>query len=142
MNTMKKLYILVIAMISVSSLFAQDRSRNNYGNEPYRNDNKQWVYNQQNKDNADRAYSNNDRYYNGRGQQMRERDRRAAIDRVNHDYDQRINQFRSDRSLNAYERNRRIAEAQRERQQKIGSFGKGIVTGAIVGLIAGVLLSK
>jgi len=139
---MKKLYILVIAMISVSSLFAQDRSRNNYGNEPYRNDNKQWVYNQQNKGNADRAYSNDDRYYNGRQQQMQEKDRRAAIDRVNHDYDQRINRFRSDRSLNAYERNRRIAEAQRERQQKIGSFGKGMVTGAIVGLIAGVLLSK
>ena len=139
---MKKLYILVIAMISVSSLFAQDRSRNNYGNEPYWNDNKQWVYNQQNKDNADRAYSNNDRYYNGRQQQMRERDKRAAIDGVNQDYDQRINQFRSDRSLNVYERNRRIAEAQRERQQKIGFFGKGIVTGAIVGLIAGVLLSK
>ena len=163
---MKKLYILVIAMISVSSLFAQNHSRNDYGNDGYRNDNKQWgysqqnngrndyrkdgydknnqqpVYNQQNKDYNDRNYLNNDHYYNGQQQQMQERDRRAAIDRVNHDYDQRINMYRNDRSLNGYERNRRIAQAQRERQQKIGSFGKGIITGAIVGVIAGVLLSK
>jgi len=139
---MKKLYILVIAMISVSSLFAQDHSRNNYQKDTYRNNDKQQAYSQPYKNYNDRAYTNDDRYYNGRQPQIQEKDRRAAIDLMNRDYDQRISRFRNDRSLNAYERNRRIAEAQRERQQKIGSFGKGMVTGAIVGLIAGVLLSK
>jgi len=145
---MKKLYILVIAMISVSSIFAQGRSRNDYGNNTRWNDRQQPVYNQQNQGYNDRNYSQNDRYskydrnYNGQQQQMQERDRRAAIDRVNQDYDQRINQYRNDRSINSYERNRRIAMAQREREQRIGSFGKGLITGGIIALVAGVLMSK
>jgi len=138
---MKKLYILVIAMISVSSLFAQDHSRNNYQQDTYRNNDKQQAYSQPYKNYNDRAYTNDDRYYNGRQPQIQEKDRRAAIDLMNRDYDQRISRFRNDRSLNAYERNRRIAEAQRERQQRIGSFGKGLITGAVVGLIASVLFS-
>jgi len=138
---MKKLYILVIAMISVSSLFAQDHSRNNYQQDTYRNNDKQQAYSQPYKNYNDRPYTNDDRYYNGRQPQIQEKERRAAIDLVNRDYDQRISRFRNDRSLNAYERNRRIAEAQRERQQRIGSFGKGLITGAVVGLIASVLFS-
>ncbi len=137
---MKKLYIFLIAMISVSAVFAQDRGRNNYQKDNYRQDNKQWGYNQSNGNDRGRGYADNDRYYNGR--QLQERDRRAAIDIVNRDYDQRIYSYRNSRSMNRYERDRRIAEAQRERQQKINSFGKGAITGAIVGLIAGVLLSK
>ncbi len=138
---MKKLYIFFIAMISMSTLFAQDRGRNNYQKDNYSRDNKQGAYQQQQDNNKDRGYSNNDHYYNGKQQQMQEKDRRAAIDRVNRDYDQRISRYRNDRSMNPYERDRGIAEAQRERQQQINSFGKGAIAGAIVGLIAGVLFS-
>jgi len=159
---MKKLYIFFIAMISVSGLFAQDRSRNNYEKDNEQNRNKDWNYTHQNdtyKDNAysnddryynrqpqiqeqDRRYSNDGRYYNKQQPQIQEQDRRAAIDRVNRDCDQQINRYRNDRSLNPYERERRIAQIQQERTQKINSFGKGVITGAIVGLIAGVLFSK
>lgn len=138
---MKKLYIFIIAMISVSTIFAQDRGRNNYQKDNYQQNNKDWSYNQPKDNYRDKGYAKNDRYYNSQQQQMDERQRRAEIDRVNRDYDQRINRFRNDRSMNSYERDRRIADMQRERQQKISSFGKGAVAGAIVGLIAGVLLS-
>jgi len=139
---MKKLYILFLALISVSTMFAQDRGKNRHQKNDYQQDNKQWEYNQPNNTSYDRGYANSDYYNNGRQSNMHEKDRRAAIDRVNHDYDQRISRFRNDRSMNRYERDRRISETQRERQQKINSFGKGIITGAIVGLIAGALFSN
>jgi outer membrane protein assembly factor BamD (BamD/ComL family) len=138
---MKKLYILFIAMISMSTLFAQDRGKNNFQKNDYQQGNKQWGYNQQNDNYKDKGYSNDAHYYNARQQQMQEKNRRAEIDRVNRDYDQQIGRYRNDRFMNSYDRDRRIAEAQRERQQKISSFGKGIVTGAIVGLIAGAIFS-
>jgi len=138
---MKKLYILFIAMISVSTLFAQDRGKNGFQKNNYQQDNKQWGYSQQNDNYKERGYSNDTHYYNGKQQQMQGKDRRAEIDRVNRDYDQRISRYRNDRSMNSYDRDRRIAEAQRERQQKIGSFGTGMVAGAIVGLIAGAIFS-
>jgi len=138
---MKKLYIFFIAMISVSTIFAQDRGKNNYQKDNYQKDNKQWGYNQQNDNYKNRSYSNDDHYYNGKQQQMQEKDRRVAVDRVNRDYDQRISHYRNDRSLNVRERDRRIAEAQRERQQQLSSFGKGAIAGAIVGLIAGAIFS-
>jgi hypothetical protein len=138
---MKKLYILFIAMISMSTLFAQDRGKNNFQKNDYQQGNKQWGYSQQNDNYKDKGYSNDAHYYNARQQQMQEKNRRAEIDRVNRDYDQQISRYRNDRFMNNYDRDRRIAEAQRERQQKISSFGKGIVTGAIVGLIAGAIFS-
>jgi hypothetical protein len=138
---MKKLYVFLIAMISVSTIFAQDRGKNNYQKDNYQENNKQRGYNQQNDNYKDRAYSNDDHYYNGKQQQIQEKDRRAAINRVNRDYDQRISRYRNDRSINSYERDRRVAQAQRERQQQISSFGKGAITGAIVGLIAAALFS-
>jgi hypothetical protein len=136
---MKKLYIFAITMISVTGAFAQGHNKD-YNNDHYRNDGKQWAYNQHDRDNRDNRYDHNDGYYKGR--QYLEKDRRAAIDRVNRDYDERINRFRRDRAISAYERDRRIAEAQRERQTKIRSFGTGMITGAVAALIAGVLLSK
>lgn len=137
---MKKLYVLLLAMISVGSVFAQNRGDYHQENGYSRND-KKWEYNQPGYNNQDRNYPNHDPRYNQQ-QQMQERDRRAAIDRVNRDYDQRIMRYRNDRSMNRYERDRRIADAQRERQQKINSFGKGIIAGAIVGLIAGAIFSN
>ena len=139
---MKKLYILVIALVSTGSLFAQDHDRNHGQKDNDRNNQQQqWSHQEQYGGYKDQGHQNNDRYYNERQEQMREQDRRAAIEGVNRDYDQRIYGYRNDRSMNRYERERRIAQAQRERQQKIGSFGKGMVAGAVVGLLAGVLLS-
>ncbi|MEP7277364.1 MAG: hypothetical protein ABI813_01865 [Bacteroidota bacterium] len=140
---MKKLYIFSIAMITVSSLFAQDQGRNNYQKENDRNGNKGWAYTRQNNNNfKDSRYSNDDHYYNRQQPQIQEKDRYAAIDRVARDYGQRINGYRNNRSMKPYERIRRIAEMQRERDQKINSFGKGVITGAMAGLMAGVLFSN
>jgi len=138
---MKKLYVVLIAMISVSSIFAQDRGWNNHSDNRYPAENRSADYPRYH---ANNDYNNqqapaNNRYYGQ--QQMQERDRRAAIERVNRDYDQRIDRYRNDRSMNRYERDRRIAQARRERQQQVSSFGKGAVVGAIVGVIAGAILS-
>lgn len=63
--------------------------------------------------------------------------RREEMDRVNRDYERRINNYRYDRSLNNYERNRRIQEMQRERNTKLKSFGAGAIVGGILGVILG-----
>jgi hypothetical protein len=135
---MKKLLILAIAMMSFGAVFAQQRTDKN----------DKWERNQSNdRRNTntrinDHSYSN-DHVYNNNRQDDRydnrydNRDHRADIERVNRDYDQRINGYRNDRSINSYERDRRIRQAEYERTQKINSFGKGVVVGALAAVILG-----
>jgi len=139
---MKKLLVIAIAAFSFTAASAQN------GNDNYRQDrypvdqrNDGW-YNKQPDDHGygrddDRNRQSNDHGY-GRND---DRNRQAAFDRMNRDYDQRINGYRSDRSMNRYERDRRIREAEMERQQQSRSFGKGMVVGGVVGLILGAVLS-
>ena len=135
---MKKLIILSIAIMSFGAVFAQQR--NDRGRQPQ-------GYNQQN-NNHDRDYSSNNNHgYNNRdnnwnnNQRYDNNDHRADIERVNREYDQRINGYRNDRSINTYERDRRIRQAEYERSQKANSFGKGVVVGALATVILGAILS-
>jgi Ni/Co efflux regulator RcnB len=132
---MKKLIILCIALISFSAGFAQDRSKSGH-----MKDNNERGYHQRMDDHKDRSYSN-DRGYNGNDQWMYKRKRQAGMEQANRYRDQRISNYRNDRSLHSSERTRSIYEPQRGGQQQVNSFGKGIVAGAIVGIIAGAILS-
>jgi hypothetical protein len=89
---------------------------------------------------AIRGYSN-DHSYNQQDRRYDERNHQADVDRINREYDQRIGGYRNDRSINSRERERRISIAERERQQKVSSFGGGVAVGAIAGVLLGVLLS-
>jgi len=63
------------------------------------------------------------------------------MDRVNRDYDRRINDYRNDCSLSSYDRDRRINETERERKEKTASFAKGAVIGGVAGVLLGVLIA-
>ncbi|MCW3094287.1 MAG: hypothetical protein JWP81_5356 [Ferruginibacter sp.] len=133
---MKKLIVLFIAAIFINAASAQgynDRGRMNERQETWNT--RSTVTRYENTHSNDHEYDKKDR----RADDYR---RQAETDRANREYDQRINQYRNDRSINAYERERRINDMQRERQQKVNSFGKGLVVGAIAGVLLGVLASN
>ena len=110
---MKRIFTLLIALATFSGVFAQrnmpdyDHSSNNW-NAPTDN----------------RHYNDNDGYYNDRSDHAiiisndnnryqhndhyNDYDRRAEVDRINRDYDRRINDYRKNRRLNACERERNI----------------------------------
>ena len=138
---MKKLLVLLMAVFSVSAAFSQNYHRNRGSNRT------QTVISFPNEYNS---YSQNNGYYNqgsqnygynNQGRGYDERYRQAEIYRINRDYDQRINSYRNNRYMNAIERQRRIREMEYERNQKLHSFGGGVVVGAIAGLILGAIIS-
>jgi hypothetical protein len=137
---MKKLLILSIAMLSFGAVFSQ---RNDMDRRSDRNQ----SINMRHVSNDNSSYSNGHVYNNNNSQDNRyddrydNRDHRADIDRVNRDYDQRINQYRNDRSINSYERDRRIRQAEYERTQKVNSFAKGAVVGVLATVILGAIFS-
>lgn len=59
------------------------------------------------------------------------------MERINRDYDRRINDFRNNRRLNAYERDHYMERTERERGEKLKAFGGGALLGGIVGVIIG-----
>ena len=133
---MKKLIIILIAALSFTAASAQSR-KDSY-NRPDRNQVNQTRDNGYNNDlrhSSDYAYNNNNAYNKGRN----DRSRQATYDHMNQQYDQRIDGYRNDRSLGSFERDRRIKEAEQERQEKSKSFGNGIVIGGIAGLLIGIL---
>ena len=152
---MKKIFILSIAMLSFTAMFAQQRSndwrtdRNQSTNVRTSNDrndgryNDNHVYNQQDRNYNDRSngYGDRNNGYNDRNNNYNDRERQMNIDRVNREYDQRINEYRNDRRINSYERDRRIRQAEYERSQRVNSFGKGVVVGAVATIILGAILS-
>ncbi len=89
-------------------------------------------------DRAIDMHRNDDR---GRGfDRMNDRDRRAEMDRINHDYDRRIDDYRNNRGINNWERNREIDRLKRERAAKLKSFGGGVLLGGVLGFILGTQL--
>ncbi len=130
---MKKLLIILIAAVSFNAASAQSRNgsyqkkdrkqvtqtKNNHNYEDqsrakdhaYNNSdhNKEYAYN----DNS------NDRRYNTNYGKNDDRNRQAEYDRINYDYNQRIDQYKNDHSLSARERERRIYKAQQERQRAL-----------------------
>ena len=133
---MKKLIIILAAVLSFNAVTAQGRNNNRYNDkdryqvsttgEYHHNNNDQW---------RDRGYNNN-------GYNNDKYNRQVEYDRMNRQYDQRINGYRNDRSINSYERQRRINEAERERQQKAKSFGTGLVVGGLAALVLGAIISN
>jgi DUF4097 and DUF4098 domain-containing protein YvlB len=131
---MKKLIIILIAAISFSAASAQSRN-----NSHYTQDRRQVT--QKDSRNYNNANRSNDHAYNNNNQWKNDRDRRNAYDGMNKQYDQKINGYRNDRSLSANERDRRIREAEQERQQQSKSFGTGAIIGGVAGFLLGVLVS-
>lgn len=133
---MKKLIIILIAAISFNAASAQSQNSSRYSQ-----DRRQVMQNDsRNYNNANRsnhyAYDNNNNH-----QWKNDRDRQDAYDRMNRQYDQKIDGYRNNRSLSSNERNRRIREAERERQQQSKSFGTGAIIGGVAGFLLGVLAS-
>jgi hypothetical protein len=143
---MKKLIIIIIAAISFNAASAQSR------NGTYKKQDRGQVtqaknnhnYNDQSGSNGyayNNSHNNRDYAYNNNYGKNDDRDRQAQYDRVNRQYDQRINEYDNDRSINSRERYRRINEAQQERQRSLAGFGTGAVAGGVVGFILGALVS-
>jgi len=133
---MKKLIVILIAALSFSAASAQSR-KDSY-NRPDRNQvNQAWDnrYNNDQQRSNDYAYNNN-AYGKDRNS---DRSRQENYNRMNQQYDQRIDGYRNDRSLGNYERGHRINEVEQERQEKSNSFGNGMVIGGIAGLLIGIL---
>ncbi|HUZ61676.1 MAG TPA: hypothetical protein VMU83_23060 [Hanamia sp.] len=130
---MKKLIIILIAAISFNAASAQSR------NASYRQqDRKQVTQTRDNHNYNNQSHSKDYAYNNG---QKYDRNRQVEYDRINQQYDQRINGYRNDRSINTYQRDRRIRAAEIERQQSLRSFGGGAIVGGIAGFLLGVLVS-
>ena len=138
---MKKLIILSIAMMSFSAVFSQQRNDMDRRSDRNQSTNMRHTSNGNNSYSNDRMYNNNHNQDNRYNDRYDNRDHRADIDRVNREYDQRINGYRNDRSINSFERDRRIRQAEYERTQKVNSFGKGVVVGALATVILGAIFS-
>jgi len=137
---MKKIFTLILVaagLLSVNAASAQNRNDryNKQDRYPVNQQNDNWNNNQRNQS-KDYGYNNQ----RGRNNDY-DRQRQAEYDRMNQEYDRRIDGYRNDRRLDRYERNRRIQQAEQERQQKAKSFGTGVVVGGIAAILLGVLIS-
>jgi hypothetical protein len=146
---MKKIFTMILVaagLLSVNAASAQYRNdrNNNQGSYPVYQQNDNWNNNQgqQSRDygSNNRRGRNND--YERQRQYEYERQRQAELDRMNRDYDRRIEGYRNDRRMSRYERERQIQQAEYERQQKAKSFGKGMVVGGIAAIVLGVLIGS
>jgi len=133
---MKKIFtlILVAAGLSFNAASAQNR------NDRYNNDDRYQVNQPNDNRNYNERHQSKDYGYNNQKGRNNDYKRQAEFDRMNRDYDKRIDGYRNDRRLNKYERDRRIQEAELERQQKAKSFGTGMVVGGIAAILLGVLI--
>jgi len=148
---MKKIFILLLSLGSLSTVFAQSnrydgnpggysQSNDDHRDRDYRStgyDNRNGSYDNRNNgyDNRNGGYDNrNSAPYDNRNVRN-DRQRQQEIDRVNRDYDSRIDNYRRDRSISQYERNRRINDLERERSSKIKSFAGGLILGGVLGVI-------
>ena len=132
---MKKLIIILVAAVSFNAASAQ-----NMNAAYHQQDRRQVLQTRDNHNYNDQYHSNDYAYNNNRGQNM-DRDRQADYNRINQQYDQRMNGYRNDRSINAFERDRRIHAAEMERQQSLRPFGGGAIVGGVAGFLLGVLVS-
>ena len=136
---MKKFITLILfaaATISQASAQSKNHKDNGYNNQD------RYQVNQHNDNwrNNDRKQSK-DYGYNGNKGRNDDYKRQAEYDRMNREYDSRIDGFRNDRRLNRYERDRRIQQAEQERQQKVKAFGTGVVVGGLAAILLGVLIA-
>lgn len=131
---MKKLIIILIAAVSFNAASAQSMNASYH-----KQDRKQVIQTRDPRNYNNQSYSKDYAYNNN--EQKFDRNRQADYDRINQQYDQRINGYRNDRSLSAYDRDKRIHAAEMERQQSLRSFGGVAIVGGIAGFLLGVLVS-
>lgn len=132
---MKKLIIILVAAVSFNAASAQNM------NASYRQQDRRQVAQTRDDHNYNDQYHSNDYGYNNNRSQRIDRNRQEDYNRINQQYDQKINSYRNDRSINVYDRDRRIHEAEMERQQSVNSFGGGAIVGGVAGFLLGVLVS-
>lgn len=141
----------MIMLGALNTAFAQSRSGKN--DRWSRTQSRESVYNRNDSRYDTRDYpgnpygygsNRNDRYGSSRNDDRyyEERRRQEECDRINREYDNRIDAYRRDRSMNEYERNRRIEQEERQRKEKLKSFAGGAVVGAVAGVLVGILISK
>lgn len=133
---MKKFYILLVMLASITSVSAQHGRNNDYRNNDNRGNKKAVVMNHGRNHQSgdwDNRYDNKDR--------RRDIERQREMERINRDYDRRVYDYRHNRSMSCYERDRRIAQMERERQARLKSFTGVAVVGAVAGVILGVLIA-
>ncbi len=133
---MKKIIVLLIAVISFSAVSAQR------GNGMRRaNDRDVTVNVRVDDDHNGRGYSSG-RAYHGRDHRYNGRDRHRGYDHRNRQYDRRIHDHRNYRSYDNYNRNRRIHHAEIHRQQRSNAFGSGVAVGAVAGAVLGAIIAR
>ena len=145
---MKKIFTLMLVaagLLTFNEASAQNRNkRYDQGGYEVNQPNGQWDQGGRNQTNGqwDQNGRNRSKDYGYNNQKGRNNDyqRQAEYDRMNREYDNRIDGYRKDRRLDRYERDRRIQEAELERQQKAKAFGKGVVVGGIAAILIGVLI--
>lgn len=137
---MKKMFTLFAALLSFSLLFAQYNKPDNRGwddrNTPH-NDHSV-VSNNDLQNRPDRAVDmrgNNDRWPSD--DHVKDRDSHIEIDRVNRDYDRRIDGYRNNRRMNRWEQDREINRLQREKAARLKNLGAGVLIGGILGVLIG-----
>lgn len=143
---MKKIFTLILFAAGVSFTASAQNGNDRYNNQdryPVNQSGDNWNNGNQQQS---RDYGYNDRGYNDRRcNERRQRNddyrRQQEYDRMNQECDQKVEVYRNDRSMNNYEKNRRIQDVEYERQQRSKSFGKGLVVGGIAAILLGVLLS-
>lgn len=129
---MKKMFTLFLSLMTFSVIFAQSDNREcngrstSYGNydpnyRPDRAVNMQPGY--------DDNWQPRDR--------MSEYDRSVAIDRVNRDYDSRMDDYRRTHHVNRWERNSEIDRLKKEKAARLKNLGAGVLIGGVLGVLIG-----
>lgn len=151
---MKRIFTLILfaAVLSANAATAQNRNDRNNDQDRYQvnqrydnwdqNSNDRYAF-EQRKDNGKHKGWNKSKghgYHKDKGRDDDYR-RQQEYDRMNQDCDSRVEVYRNDRSINPYERDRRIQQVEYERQQKAKAFGTGVVVGGIAAILIGVLIS-
>ena len=121
---MKKIIVILTAVIAFNTASAQQRN-NSYGNDRYEMKDNSNDHHYGNEAHAkEYAYNINNRRNDDRG--------RDHMDR----HDQRNYDYRNNRSMGGYERNRPI-----NRDERPPYFGTGVAAATIAGVLLGVLIA-
>ena len=71
---------------------------------------------------------------NGR---INDADRRAETDRMNRDYNNRVDDYCNNQRINRWQRDQAVERLRKERAEKLKAFGGGVLLGGILGVLIG-----
>ena len=135
---MKKMFTLVMTLFAFSALFAQrDKPYHDNGNTVY-NDRRYADDNDIMNHRPDRAVDmrSDEGRWNDNGR-INEADRRAETDRINRDYNNRVDDYRNNQRMNRWQRDQAVERLRKERAEKLKAFGGGVLLGGILGVLIG-----